>query len=121
MENEKYKAQADKILELAKQAGAENNFFFETTFERYLVQLDILDDLAKTIEDEGMTVKKEYVKGRKNIYANPALSQYNKTVDSANKTVTTLMRILKDFKNEKDTEDVDPLMSIINGGDMSDK
>ena len=121
MENQELQRQADEILKLAEQSGAQSNFFFVTTFQRYLVQLDILEDLAKTLDEEGMTVKKEYVKGRKNIYSNPALGSYNKTVDSANKTVATLMRILKNYGVDEKEEDVDPLMSIINGGDMDDR
>lgn len=121
MENQELKRQADEIMRLAEQSGVQSNFFFVTTFQRYLVQLDILEDLAKTLDEEGMTVKKEYVKGRKNLYSNPALSSYNKTVDSANKTVATLMRILKSYGVDEEKEDVDPLMNIINGGDTDDR
>ena len=121
MENQELKRHADEIMRLAEQSGVQSNFFFVTTFQRYLVQLDILEDLAKTLDEEGMTVKKEYVKGRKNLYSNPALSSYNKTVDSANKTVATLMRILKSYGVDEEKEDVDPLMNIINGGDTDDR
>ena len=121
MENEEGQRQADEILRLAKESGVQSNFFFVTTFQRYLVQLDILEDLAKTLNEEGMTVKKEYVKGRKNLYSNPALGSYNKTVDSANKTVATLMRILKSYGVDEKADDVDPLMNINNGGDTDDR
>lgn len=121
MENQDLQKQANEIMRLAEQSGVQSNFFFVTTFQRYLVQLDILEDLAKTLDEEGMTVKKEYVKGRKNLYSNPALSSYNKTVDSANKTVATLMRILKSYGVDEEKEDVDPLMNIINGGDTDDR
>lgn len=108
---------ADEILRLAKENGVESNFLFETTFQRYLVQLKILDELEKAIGEEGMLVTKEYVKGRKNIYANPAVAEFNKATDSANKTVATLMRIIRNFGQEEAQEESDPLMSIINGGD----
>ena len=60
---------------------------------------------------------KEYVKGRANIYVNPAVTEYNKTTDSANRTVTTLMKIIKGFAKEDEERDADydPLMAIING------
>ena len=121
MENKDLQRQADEIMKLAQQSGVQSNFFFVTTFQRYLVQLDILEDLAKTLDEEGMTVKKEYVKGRKNLYSNPALGSYNKTVDSANKTVATLMRIIKSYGVDESKEEIDPLMSIINGGDIDDE
>lgn len=115
MDKNKIKAQASEIMTLAQENGVENNYFFVTTFERYQTQLDILDELKKAIEEEGMLVSKEYVKGRKNLYTNPAVSDYNRTTDSANKTVSTLMRIIKSFGVEDSGEDVDPLMELING------
>lgn len=111
--------QAQEIMRIAEESGVQSNFFFLTTFKRYQVQLNILNELEKTIKDEGMLVSKEYVKNRKNLYSNPAVAEYNKTTDSANKTVATLMKILKNFNVAEDNSeaDEDPLMKIINGGD----
>ena len=75
--------QAQEILRIAEQHGVEQNFFFLTTFKRYQVQLQILGDLEKTIKEDGILVTKEYVKGRKNVYSHPAISDYNRTTDSA--------------------------------------
>ena len=108
--------QAQEILRLAEKSGVQSNYFFATTFDRYMVQLQILEQLKKTIDEEGMLVEKEYIKGKANLYTNPAVSDFNKTTDSANKTVATLMRIIKAFgDNAKD--DIDPLMDMINGND----
>lgn len=112
--------QAKEILRLAEESGLQSNYFFVTTFERYQVQLHILDELKQAIEDEGMLVSKEYVKGRKNLYTNPAVCDFNRTTDSANKTVATLLRILKSFDAEMGQEETDPLMDMING-DVDDK
>lgn len=111
--------QANEIIRLAEESGAQANFFFLTTFDRYRMQLQILEDLKKTIREEGMTVKKEYVKNRCNLYANPAVSEFNKTTDSANKTVATLMKILKNFGVDEQGETDDPLLKMINGGDFA--
>lgn len=109
--------QAQEIIRIAEESGVQSNFFFLTTFKRYQVQLNILAELEKTLKDDGMLVSKEYVKGRKNLYSNPAVAEYNRTTDSANKTVSTLMKIIKNFNVEESTEDVDPLLKIINGGE----
>lgn len=110
--------QAQEIIRIAEESGVQSNFFFITTFKRYQVQLNILTELEKTIKQEGALVTKEYVKNRKNLYTNPAISDYNRTTDSANKTVATLMRILRNFGvDDSGEQDVDPLMKIINGGD----
>lgn len=112
--------QAKEIIEIAQESGVQSNFFFVTTFQRYQVQLNILSELQQTMKEEGMLVKKEYVKGRKNLYSNPAVAEYNKTTDSANKTVATLMKIIKSFNVSEEVEEADPLMNIINGGDADE-
>lgn len=112
--------QAKEIIRIAEESGVQSNFFFITTFKRYQVQLNILAELEKSLKEDGMQVTKEYVKGRKNLYSNPAIQDYNRTTDSANKTVATLMRILRNFGVDENTSDDDPLMKIINGGDDDD-
>lgn len=112
--------QAKEIIKIAEASGVQTNFFFITTFKRYQVQISILNELEKKIKEDGALVTKEYVKGRGNLYANPAISEYNRTTDSANKTVSTLIKIIKGFKGEDGGEDVDPLLAIINGGEEYD-
>ena len=113
-------AQAAEIIRIAEESGVQSNYFFKTTFHRYQIQLDILSDLEKSISDEGLLVSKEYVKGRKNLYENPAIRAYNSTSDSANKTASLLMKIIKSFDVSEKTEDDDPLMRIINGGEIDE-
>ena len=107
--------QAQEILRIAEQHGVEQNFFFLTTFKRYQVQLQILNDLEKTIKQDGILVTKEYVKGRKNVYSHPAISDYNRTTDSANKTVVTLMKIITTLRDRQDGDEPDPLLEILSG------
>ena len=114
--------QAQEIIRIAEESGVQSNFFFLTTFKRYQVQLNMLNDLEKAIKEDGATVTKEYVKGRKNVYSNPALRDYNTTTDSANRTVACLMKIIRNFNVEDDTgEDEDPLMKAINGSDEDEE
>ena len=108
--------QAKEIIRIAEEAGVQTNFFFLTTFKRYQVQLNILNELEKSINETGTLVTKEYVKGRGNLYTSPAVTEYNKTTDSANKTVGTLIKIVKGFKTEDVETEEDPLLKIINGG-----
>ena len=111
--------QAQEIIRIAEESGVQSNFFFITTFKRYQVQLNMLTELEKKMKDDGMLVTKEYVKGRKNLYSNPALKEYNTTTDSANRTVSTLMKIIKNYNvddGEAENEE-DPLLKAINGSD----
>ena len=109
--------QAKEIIRIAEENGVQGNYFFLTTFDRYQTQLEVLEKLKAAINNDGVLVTKEYVKGRENVYTSPAVADYNRTTDSANKTVSTLMKIIKIFNVEESTEDVDPLLLAINGGD----
>lgn len=95
--------QANEVLKKAEERGVQSNFFFVTTFKRYQVQMKILGDLEKAIMEYGATVTKEYVKGRQNLVANPAITEYNKTATAANGTVTTLMRIIESLTDTEQT------------------
>lgn len=108
--------QAQEILKIAEKHGVEQNFFFITTFKRYQVQIGILNELEKTIKDDGILVTKEYIKGRKNVYSHPAISDYNRTTDSANKTVATLMKIITTLRDRQSEDEYDPLLEMISGG-----
>lgn len=88
--NEKVK----ELLEMAQQAGVEQNFFFLSTFKRYQVQLNILTQLEGEIRKAGVLVTKQYVKGRENVYTHPAVTDYNRTATAANQTVQTLLKII---------------------------
>ena len=107
--------QAQEILRIAEKHDVEQNFFFLTTFKRYQVQIGILNDLEQTIKEAGILVTKEYVKGRKNVYSHPAISDYNRTTDSANKRVVTLMKIITTLRDRQDGDEPDPLLQILQG------
>ena len=93
---------AEEILRQAEEKGVTQNFFFVTTFKRYQVQMKIMNELEKAMQNEGALVTKEYVKGRKNLVANPAITEYNKTATAANGTVSTLINIVKALPSEEE-------------------
>ena len=82
---------------MAEEGGVEQNFFFITTYKRYKVQLETLDRLEEEIKDRPVLIEKEYVKDRKNVVANPAITEYNKTATAANQTAQTLIKIITTF------------------------
>ena len=122
MSKKELEKQASEIMRIAEEGGVQGNYFFITTFERYQVQLRMLEELEKSLSEDGMLVTKEYVKGRKNVYSSPAVKDYNTTTDSANRTVSTLMKIIRNYNvNDTSNDDVDdPLMKIINGDDADE-
>ena len=107
------KKQAENILNDAKNKGVKDNVLFITTFKRYQTQLEILFELEKVIKSESVLVEKEYVKGRKNLYNNPAISEFNKTTDSANKTVNCLLGLINKDSTLDKSEETDPLLEAL--------
>lgn len=117
----KMNMQADEIMKKAEALGLEKNYFFITTFQRYRVQLGILKELEKQMKKDGMLTTKEYVKGRGNLYVNPAVKEYNNTASAANKTVETLMRIINTLDTgENDEKESDPLLAALFGSSTED-
>lgn len=95
------------FLEDAKEVGVDQDYFFKTTLQRYKFLVQILQKLKKSINEEGVIVKKEYVKNRKNIYTHPAIAEYDKTSSAANNTAATLLNIIeKAIKEKGGTEEV---------------
>ena len=74
-----------------------------------MTQLELLERL----KEEDLIIEKEYLKGSRNSYANPALSEFNKTTDSANKSASTLIRIINSFITGDDSTEEDPLIKIL--------
>ena len=110
-------AKAKEIMKTAEEKGVQSNFFFITTFQRYLIQIYVLSKLEEMINKEDTLVTKEYVKGRKNVYSNPAITEYNKTTDSANKTIACLLKIVRSFSENEPSKSDDALLDAINGDD----
>jgi hypothetical protein len=110
-----------QFIEKAKAVGLSDDYLFLSTLERYETQVEILRRLQEIITNGDTLVTKEYVKGRENLYTNPAITEYNKTTDSANKTVQTLDNLMKSQMAEvlKREKQQDPLMALL-GGDANE-
>lgn len=107
-----------QFIEKAKAVGLSDDYLFLSTLERYETQVEILRRLQEIITNGDTLVTKEYVKGRENLYTNPAITEYNKTTDSANKTVQTLDNLMKSQMAEvlKREKQQDPLINLLGGG-----
>jgi len=109
-------AQAQEILRIAEQYNIEKNYFFRTTFERYLVQIETLKKIEQHLHESDVLITKTYVKGRENYYCSPAVTSYNSTCSSANKTVETLIKIVNAMGSTEETSGgEDPLLKALRG------
>lgn len=109
------RAKADEIMRIAETYCVDKNFLFLTTFRRYQFQIGALEQLEDTLNEDKLLVTKEYVKGRKNLYAHPALAEYAKMSTAADRTVATLIKIVNSFTEGEEDDGEDPLMAALRG------
>lgn len=93
----KYSKELKEIEDAAKAANCDTNFLYRSTLDRYLILIELL---AKAEEDmkKGLTITKVTPKGAEMEIANPAIQIYNQTASAANSTVSTLLRVIRQFK-----------------------
>ena len=99
------KERANKILAKAREKGDEQALLFETIFQQYLETLDHRQKLRKALVEDGVTVTKEYVKGRQNIYVHPALAAYATQGKLLLETAKTLMTLIREKIADADDQD----------------
>ena len=99
------KERANKILARAREKGDEQALLFETIFQQYLEALDHRQKLRKALVEDGLTVTKEYVKGRQNIYVHPALAAYAQQGKLLLDTAKTLMTLIREKIADEDELD----------------
>lgn len=95
MSKTKVKKTFDELLELAKEYGVEDNALFRSAAEQYEIQSQVIKMMKAQLDDDGSAVSsKEYVKGRENVYTNPLIKDLPRHLDSANKTLLTMLDII---------------------------
>lgn len=111
---------AQEIIAKAQQMGQEQNFLFMSQFKQYVVLINTLSKLEKQMENDELMITKEYVKGRKNLYANPVVGEYVKVSNACNNTALALVKIItglsKDkLKDKEEDKGKNSLLDILNG------
>ena len=109
----KQKVTFDELMLLAKRYGLESNELFISCANQYDLQQKVIRNIKEAIEsEESMTVSKEYVKNRLNVYANPLVKELPKHSDSANKTLAMMLDIIEKLgtKEQKPKTKLESLM-----------
>lgn len=96
--SEKYRAELAEIEQAAKAANCDTNFLYRSTLDRYVMQIDLLDQAQNDINERGLTIVKTTPRGAEIEVANPSIQVYNQTASAANSTVSTLLRVVQTFK-----------------------
>lgn len=94
-----------RLLKMAKEYRVDDNPLFVAAAKTYAEQVALIAKMREQLDADGMTVSKEYVKGRENICANPLIQEIPKHVDSANRTLHAMLEIITDIGKQPEAKD----------------
>lgn len=84
----------EALRQMAKDYRMDGNALVMATIEQYAIQQRAILAIKEIIDEEDLTTTKEYVKGRKNLYAHPALKELPRHTDAANKTADLIHKYI---------------------------
>lgn len=93
-----------ELMKLARSYEVDTNAIVLELAAKYCDQKKLIDDIRLKLEEDGLTVKKEYVKGRENICANPLVDAWTKHNDSASRTLDYLATAITKFGHQPKRE-----------------
>lgn len=82
------------LLRLAEEYGVDDNALFLSAAKEYEIQRKVIVMIEEALANGDPIVVKEYVKGRENTMAHPLIKELPKHIDSANKTLRTMLEII---------------------------
>lgn len=100
------------LMKMARDYLVADNALFVAAAKTYAEQAALIAQMRENLKESGMTVTKEYVKGRENLCINPLVQELPKHVDSANRTLSTMLQIITDIGRKP--EKADELTDFLN-------
>lgn len=95
-----------KLIAFGRLFEVETDEDYKAAAKTYAEEAELIARMREQLEDDGMTVKKEYVKGRENICVHPLIQEIPKHVDCANRTLGILGDIIaKRGRKKPEAED----------------
>lgn len=100
-----------KLIALGETYKVADEEDFKAAAKTYAEQVTLIAEMRAQLKQDGMTVSKEYVKGRENVCCHPLVDALPKHVDSANRTLAIIGAIIKD-RGTPQQEEADELDSF---------
>ena len=94
-----------KLLKFGKIFEVDKDEDYKAAAQTYAEEAELIASMRNQLAEDGMTVKKEYVKGRENICVHPLIQEIPKHVDVANRTLGILGDIILKRGTKKPEED----------------
>lgn len=83
-----------KLLKFGKIFDVDKDEDYKAAATTYAEEAELIAKMRTQLETDGMTVTKEYVKGRENVCVHPLVQEIPKHVDCANRTLSILGDII---------------------------
>ena len=83
------------LLRLAEEYGVSENALFISAAKQYELQRKVISMIEETISNGDPLVTKVNVKNGENLEAHPLIKELPKHIDSANKTLKTMLDIIE--------------------------
>ena len=84
-----------KLLALGEKYKVHQEEDFIQAARTYVEEARLIEQMRKQLKADGLTVTKEYVKGRENLTAHPLIAEIPKHVDCANRTLMNMASIIE--------------------------
>ena len=97
-----------KLLKFGRIFEVQNDEDFKAAAMTYAEEVELIARMRTQLEEDGVTVEKEYVKGRQNVCIHPLVQEIPKHVDCANRTLSIMGDIILK-RGKKKPEEVDGL------------
>ena len=95
----------ESILAMACEYGVDDNPLFLQTLKNYETIQRSIEGIDQIVnQNDDLTISKEYVKGRENLYLHPAIKELPKQIDASNKTLDKLLDIIEKLGTPRQTD-----------------
>ena len=94
-----------EVIKMATEYGVADNPLFVQTLKNYETIQKAIEITNTILGADEMTISKEYVKGRENLYMHPAIKELPKQIEAANKTLDKMLDIIDRLGHKNTTGD----------------
>ena len=97
-----------KLLKFGKIFEVDKDEDYKAAAMTYAEEAELIARMRTQLDEDGMTVEKEYVKGRQNVCVHPLIQEIPKHIDCANRTLSIMGDIIVK-RGKKKPDEVDGL------------
>ena len=93
-----------KLIKFGKIFEVDKDEDYKAAAKTYAEEVDLIARMRTQLDEDGMIISKEYVKGRENLCPHPLIQEIPKHVDCANRTLGIMGNIIESRGKKKPDE-----------------